>query len=408
MAQLWQRALQEAVRSVDELKGYLPLTAQEEAGLRAVVQRFPMQIPRSYLRLIDVRDPNDPIRSLVIPACEELRGGGMLDTSGESDNTRVPGLQHKYRATALILRSNRCAAYCRYCFRKRLCDRSQPSSDETIRDLEPAAEYIRHHPEITNVLISGGDPLVTANHRLDGLLSTLREIEHVRIIRIGSKVPVFLPLRITADPGLLEVLSRHTSGDKRLYIVTHVDHPRELTDEAMRAIECLLEAGVVLVNQAVLLRGVNDNPETLRDLFNRLAEAGVAPYYVFQCRPVTGSLHSRVPLAQGYAIVEAAKQGCSGLAKHLRYVMSHYSGKLEIVGVQGERLQRRIYLKYHQARDPRDEGRFFSRPLPADACWLDDLPADDLAVSGASPRDFRSDQRPPPTGAVEGQNLIRT
>jgi lysine 2,3-aminomutase len=384
MAQLWQRALQEAIRSVDELKNYVPLTAQEEAGLRAVVRRFPMQVPRSYLRLIDVRDPNDPIRNLVIPACEELRGGGMLDTSGEADNTRVPGLQHKYRATALILGTNRCAAYCRYCFRKRLCDRSRPSSDEAIRELEPTVEYIRRHPEITNVLISGGDPLVMANHRLDELLSALREIDHVRIIRIGSKVPVFLPIRITADPDLLEMLSRHSSGDKRLYVVTHVDHPRELTEEAMQAFERLLGAGVVLVNQAVLLRGINDNPETLRDLFNRLAEAGVAPYYVFQCRPVTGSLHSRVPLARGYAIVEAAKRGCSGLAKRLRYVMSHYSGKVEIVGVEAEGLERRIYLKYHQARDPRDEGRFFSRPLPTDACWLDDLPAEEPALSGAA------------------------
>jgi KamA family protein len=384
MAQLWQRELQEAVRSVDELKRYVTLTAQEEAGLRSVVRRFPMQVPRSYLRLIDPRDPNDPIRNLVIPACEELRGGGMLDTSGESDNTRVPGLQHKYRATALILGNDRCAAYCRYCFRKRLFDRSQPSGGEAIRDLEPAIEYIRQHPEITNVLISGGDPLVMSNDRLDGLLSALREVEHVRVIRIGSKVPVFLPLRITSDPGLLEVLSRHTRADKRLYIVTHVDHPRELTDEAVRAMEGLLRAGVILVNQAVLLRRVNDNPETLRDLLNRLAEAGVAPYYVFQCRPVTGSLHSRVPLARGYAVVEAAKRGCSGLAKRLRYVMSHYSGKLEIVGVQGEGLERRIFLKYQQARDPRDEGRFFSRPLSLDACWLDELPAEEPVLSGAS------------------------
>ncbi len=384
MAQLWQRALQEAVRSVDELKTYVPLTAQEEAGLRSVVRRFPMQVPRSYLRLIDVRDPNDPIRNLVVPACEELQGGGMLDTSGESDNTRVPGLQHKYRATAVILGYNRCAAYCRYCFRKRLFDRTGPSNTEAIRDLQPALEYIRSHPEITNVLITGGDPLIMSNERLDGLLSALRAIGHVRIIRIGSKVPVFLPIRITSDPGLLDVLARHTSGDKRLYVVTHIDHPRELTGEAIRAMDGLLKAGVALANQAVLLRRINDNPETLRDLFNRLAEAGVAPYYVFQCRPVTGSLHSRVPLARGYAIVEAAKRGCSGLAKRLRYVMSHYSGKLEIVGVEGEGLERRVFLKYQQARDRRDEGRFFSRRLPAEACWFDDLPVDEPVVSGAS------------------------
>lgn len=384
MAQRWQKALQNAVRNVDELKSVLPLTAQEEAGLRAVVRQFPMQIPRSYLSLIDASDPNDPIRNLIVPACEELRSGGMLDTSGEADNTRVPGLQHKYRATALILSNDMCAAYCRYCFRKRLFDRSQPSGSEAIRDLEPALAYIRQHPEITNVLVSGGDPLVMATPRLDALLSALRKIEHVRIIRIGSKVPVFLPVRITSDPGLLKVLSRHGRRDKRLYVVTHVDHPRELTREAMRAFERLQEAGVVLVNQTVLLRRINDNPETLRDLFNRLAEAGVAPYYVFQCRPVMGSLHSRVPLARGYALVEAAKRGCSGLAKRVRYVMSHYSGKLEIVGVQGQGLERRVFLKYQQARDPRDEGRFFSRPLPADACWLDELPTEEPAASGAS------------------------
>lgn len=384
MAELWQKALQEAVRDVDELKLYLPLAAEEEAGLRAVVRSFPMQIPRSYLRLIDVRNPNDPIRNLVVPACEELHGGGTMDTSGEADNTRVLGLQHKYRATAVILSNNMCAAYCRYCFRKRLFDRDGTSGGETIRDLEPALEYIRQHTEINNVLITGGDPLVMASLRLDRLLSALRSIEHVRIIRIGSKVPVFLPARITSDPGLLDVLSRHSRGDRRLYIVTHVDHPRELTAEALQAIERLTEAGVVLVNQAVLLRRVNDNPETLRDLFSRLAEVGVAPYYLFQCRPVTGSLHSRVPLARGYAIVEAAKRGCSGLAKRLRYAMSHYSGKLEIVGVEGEALQRRIYLKYHQARDPRDEGRFFSRPLPADAAWFDELPAREFALAAAA------------------------
>jgi lysine 2,3-aminomutase len=369
----WQKELQNAVRDIEELRQYIHLTPEEGEDLRQVVAEFPMQIPRSYLKLIDPSDPNDPIRKLVVPEARERQVGGMLDTSGESDNVRVRGLQHKYRATALILTNNMCAAYCRYCFRKRLFCREEPQS-ETIHDLEPALDYIRRHEEINNVLISGGDPLVLGTEKLERLLKALRKIEHVRTIRIGSKVPAFLPTRITSDSELVEVLSRHSRPERRLYLVTHFDHPRELTKEALRAITKLARAGVALVNQAVLVRGINDNPVTLRELFNRLSDAGVAPYYIFQCRPVKGSLRLQVPLARGYSIVESAKRGCGGLGKRLRYIMSHYSGKIEVVGVLEEKGERRVYLKYHQARDPRDVGRFFWRPLPADACWLDQLP----------------------------------
>lgn len=369
----WQRELRNAVRDIEELRQYIDLAPEEEEGLRRVIHEFPMQIPRSYLKLIDPSDPNDPIRKLVVPEVRELRVGGMLDTSGESDNVRVRGLQHKYRATALMLTNNMCAAYCRYCFRKRLFCREEPQS-ETIRDLEPALDYIRQHEEINNVLISGGDPLVLATTKLDRLLKALRKIDHVRTIRIGSKALAFLPSRITSDPELVEVLSKHSRADRRLYVVGHFDHPRELSKEALRAIDMLGRAGVALVNQAVLVKGINDNPDTLGELLNRLSDAGVTPYYVFQCRPVKGSVHSQVPLARGYSIVESAKRGCGGLAKRLRYIMSHYSGKIEIVGVMEEGGERRIYLKYHQARDPKDVGRFFWRPLPASACWFDDLP----------------------------------
>lgn len=368
----WQKELRDAVRDIEELRRYVDLAPQEKEDLRQVVAQFPMQIPRSYLKLIDPSNPNDPIRKLVVPEARELRAGGLLDTSGEEDNVRVQGLQHKYRATALILTNNMCAAYCRYCFRKRLFCREEPQS-ETIRDLEPALDYIRRHEEINNVLITGGDPLVMATCKLDLLLKALRKIEHVHTIRIGSKVLAFLPTRITSDPELVEVLSRHSRPERRLYLVTHFDHPRELTKEAVRAIDMLVRAGVSLVNQAVLARGINDDPVILRELLNRLSDAGVAPYYLFQCRPVKGSVHSQVPLARGYSIVESAKRGCGGLAKRIRYVMSHYSGKIEVVGVLEERGERRIYLKYHQARDPGDVGRFFWRPLPANACWFDEL-----------------------------------
>jgi L-lysine 2,3-aminomutase len=209
--------------------------------------------------------------------------------------------------------------------------------------------------------------------RLDMILSRLCAIPHVRMIRLGTKTPAFLPFRITGDPELLDVLRKHGSPQRRLYVVVHYEHPRELTKESIEALNALLEAGCLLANQSVLVRGVNDRPAALRNLFNELSYVGVAPYYLFQCRPVKGSRTSQVPLEAGCAIFEEAKEGMSGLAKRAKYVMSHDSGKIEILGIRSTEHGKRIFFKYHQARNPADLGKIFARNLVPGAGWLDEV-----------------------------------
>lgn len=240
-----------------------------------------MRISPYYLSLIDWNDPDDPIRKMAVPSDEEMNLEGFYDTSGEAENTKMHGLQHKYSETALILATNRCAMYCRHCFRKRLVGLP---SEEILRHFEEAAEYISEHEEINNVLISGGDPLVLKNEIIERFLEKLEKIDHISFIRIGSRVPVTLPTRLS-DPKLQAIFRKYSRSDKRLHVVTQFNHPREITSQSIRAVNNLLKAGVLISNQTVLLRGVNDSPHTLASLMNKLVSIGVTPYYVFQCRP---------------------------------------------------------------------------------------------------------------------------
>jgi KamA family protein len=306
---------------------------------------------------------------MAVPSVNELDLEGFYDTSGEAKNTKMPGLQHKYSETALILATNRCAMYCRHCFRKRLVGLP---SEETLKRFEEAAEYIAKHEEINNVLISGGDPLVLKNEILERFLEALEKIDHIKFIRIGSRVPVTLPARLS-DPKILALFKKHSKRDKRLYIVTHFNHPREITPQSIGAVSNLLKAGVLLNNQTVLLRGVNDNPETLASLMNKLVSIGVAPYYVFQCRPVKRVKHHfQVPICEGLRIVEKAKANCNGHSKRFKYIMAHVTGKIEILGIMnGE-----IYFKYHQAKNRENLGMMFKRRVDEQAGWLDDFNRD--------------------------------
>jgi len=355
------------VCTVEELKQHIELDPQDEARLRKVTQIHPMRITEYYLSLIDRRDKDDPIRKLVLPLAEELDASGSYDTSGERLNTKVPGLQHKYPQTALLLVTNECTTYCRFCFRKRFVG---ISSDEIVRDVGEALDYIRSHEEINNVLISGGDPLVLPTRQIEHILHGLSAIPHIRFIRIGTKVPVTFPDRILNDEALLAMLSGYSVKGRRVYIVTHVNHPREITERFVNAIDKLIRSNVIVNNQTVLLRDVNDDPDILADLHNRLVGTGINPYYVFQCRPVKRvKRHFQVPLHKGYEIVENAKRKLSGYGKRFKYVMSHRTGKIEIVGIIGDE----IYLKYHQAKNPRNTGRLFKRKLNRTAAWLDEL-----------------------------------
>lgn len=343
------------------------LSADELAALQPVTDRYVFRVSDYYLSLIDWDDPDDPLRRIVIPSTAELDEFGVWDPSDEASNYVARGCQHKYRTTALLLVSDVCGAYCRFCFRKRLF---RPDAEsETSLDVSDGLAYIAGHPEINNVLLTGGDPLILSTRRLREILGALRAIPHVRIIRLGSKMPAFEPMRISNDAELLAVLAGHSLPDARIHIMAHFNHPRELTAEAGRCIAALQAAGTLLVNQTPLLCGVNDDPAVLAELLDRLSWAGVTPYYVFQDRPVAGNAGFEVPLREGYAIVEAAKARTSGLGKRVRFVMSHTTGKIEILAVAGDL----IYLKYHQARRPEDEGRFLVCSLPADATWFDQL-----------------------------------
>jgi len=361
-------AKQGYICTLDELKKYLKLTPSEERKLSEVIKIHPMKITRYYASLINPKDKNDPIKHLIVPSVDELNSEGSYDVSGEGENTKSPGLQHKYPQTALILSTNRCAAYCRHCFRKRLV--GLPTK-EILNRFEDAINYIKKHKEIDNVLISGGDPLVLPTKIIEKFLQLLTPISHLKYIRFGSRVPVVLPERITKDKKLLEIFEKYRKK-KKIFLVTHFCHPRELTPSACRAVRALHKRGIAVHNQAVLLKKVNDNPKVLAELFNKLIENKVLPYYLFQCRPVSRVKHHfQIPLERGYKIFEQAKKNTSGhiLCRRFKYVMSHKTGKIEIIGILGNE----IFFKYHQAKNPKDKGRFFKKKLKKGAAWLDDL-----------------------------------
>jgi len=358
--------LENIIDSVEQVAHKLGLSYDEKEQLKQVAQIHPMRVSPYYLSLIDWNDPNDPIRKMAVPSVEELNLDGFYDTSGEAENTKMPGLQHKYAETALILSTNRCAVYCRHCFRKRLVGLP---TEEIVKRFEDAAEYIENHTEINNVLVSGGDPLVLSNEVIERFLELLTKINHLSFIRFGSRTPVTLPSRLI-DPELLALFKKYSQMDKRLYVVTQFNHPKEITPQSISAVSKLLKAGVLMSNQTVLLKGVNDNPETLATLMDKLVSIGVAPYYVFQCRPVKRvKSHFQVPICEGVRIVEKAKANCNGHSKRFKYAMSHITGKIEILGIMnGE-----IYFKYHEAKDREKLGLMFKRQVDEKAGWLDDF-----------------------------------
>jgi KamA family protein len=335
------------------------------AEIEAVTERYAFRANTYYLGLIDWDDPDDPIRRIIIPAAEELADWGRLDASNEHAYTKVPGCEHKYEYTGVLLVNDVCGGFCRFCFRKRLF---LDDNDEVQRDVGPGLEYIRAHPEINNVLLTGGDALLLSTKRIEHILSELRAIDHVQIIRFGSKMPAFNPFRITDDPALLETLERYSWDDKKIYVMTHFNHPRELTPQAIEGVNLLQKAGVVTANQTPLLRGVNDDPMVLGELFNKLSYAGVPPYYVFIGRPTMGNLHFAVPIEEAFETFEKARMMCSGLAMRARLVMSHATGKIEIVG----RTEHETFFRYHRAADPTDKARFMVFPSNPEAYWFDD------------------------------------
>ncbi|MCF2140392.1 MAG: KamA family radical SAM protein [Candidatus Lokiarchaeota archaeon] len=329
-----------------------------------VVKKFPMRSTPYYLSLINWDDEADPIAKMVIPSQDELNYKDIGTITHEHDNTKLFGLQHKYDQTALILVSNECASYCRYCFRKRFVGLHQK---EIMHNFEKAVEYIKDHPEINNVLLSGGDPLILSNQNIKRILELLDELPQLKFIRIGSKVPVTFPSRITNDPELLDILKDYSKPNRRIHLQTHFNHPKEITKESISAIDALISANVLIQNQSVLLRGVNDDPKILAELLNSLVGIGVNPYYVFQCRPFTYKPSAfQVPLWEGIDIINEARKYLNGQSKRFKFCMSHATGKIEIIGKMGDE----ILFKYHQSKYPENHNKIFTRKLPKDEVWL--------------------------------------
>ncbi|MET4359247.1 lysine 2,3-aminomutase [Bradyrhizobium sp. RT9b] len=324
-------------------------------------------VTRSYRQQIADSGYYDQLKYIVEPSVKEFDSPGAFDTSGEHDNTVVPGLQHKYEQTGLLLVTNRCASYCRFCFRKRLVGRE---SDEIVPDVAKVGQYIGGHPEMTNVLLSGGDPFVLSTAKLDEILTHLLPIPHLNSIRIGTKLLAFEPKRFD-DPALTAFFKRIRDAGKTAVLVTHFDHIGEISVDAERNIRNLRAQEVQFLNQSVLLAGVNDDPEILAATFSKCHQIGVRPYYLFQGRPVKGASHFQVPLRRGSEITRGINQRLAGIEKTFKYIMSHYTGKIEILDVGDDG---RVYMRYHQNKSPDKIGKIFSRPYTERACWVDDLP----------------------------------
>jgi len=351
---------------ITRIEGVTELSGQERARLNPITDEYVFRLNDYYKQLINWNDPDDPIQKLVIPGVAGLNEYGKLDASNGHSNYAVPGCQHKYESTALLLVSEVCGAYCRFCFRKRLF---RNDVHETSLDVSGGIQYISEHPEINNVLLTGGDSLMLSTNKIEGVLRQLRDIPHVRVIRFGSKLAAFNPMRIYEDDQLLETLAKYSKPASRIYLMAHFNHPSELTPQAYQAIAALQKAGVITVNQTPILAGINDHPLVLADLLSKLSWAGVTPYYVFQNRPVAGNAAFVVPFAEAYQTIEEAKAKTSGLGKRVKYVMSHATGKIEVLAVQ----DKKIYLKYHQARNKADLGRFMTFDLRPGDAWFDEL-----------------------------------
>ncbi|RUM28913.1 MAG: KamA family radical SAM protein [Aquifex sp.] len=354
------------LKYIIDLKFIEEIPEGERRELEKVTEKFAFRTNTYYNSLINWDDPNDPIRRIVIPTTEELEVWGKLDASNESKYMKVHGLEHKYTDTALLLVTDVCGIYCRFCFRKRLF---MNDNDEVARDVSEGLEYIKNHPEINNVLLTGGDPLILATFKLEKILKALAEIPHVRIVRIGSKMLAVNPFRVLDDPKLLELFKWfNTETGKKLYLMNHFNHPKELTREAKKAVELVQKTGTTLTNQTPILKGINDDFETLKTLLEELSFIGVPPYYVFQCRPTAGNKAYSTPIEETIDLVEAVRAEVSGLAARVRYVMSHETGKIEILG----KTEDLIFFRYHRAADPENKGKFMVFRRNPEAHWFDD------------------------------------
>ncbi len=304
----WHWQINNRIRTSRQLRAMLSLSEEEQAALEQVGGKLPLGITPYYMGLLPADDASHPLRRTVVPTVNEFeKGAGEADDPlGEEAQSPVPGLVHRYPDRVLLLLLDFCSTYCRYCTRSRLV--GQGNLHPSRSRLERALEYIRNTPTIRDVLLSGGDPLVLNDERLDWILTRLRQIPHVEVIRIGTKMPAVLPQRITAK--LVRMLRRHHP----LWMSLHFTHPEECTSQAYRACATLANAGIPLGSQTVLLRGINDSVHTMTALVHHLLRMRVRPYYLYQCDPITGSAHFRTSIDKGLEIIHGLRGFTSGYA----------------------------------------------------------------------------------------------
>lgn len=304
----WKWQIRNSVRDAEGLKKYLVLTEDEEIGLQQAAEKgeLPTGITPHYLSLMDPQNPQDPLRRQLIPHRDEWipTSWDLRDPLGEEEREVVPFLVHRYPDRVLLLATDRCASYCRFCTRKRMVGQGPTP---TLDHLLPALEYIQSHPEIHEVIVSGGDALMLSDDRLLSLITQIREIKHIDVIRLATRMLAFAPQRITKE--LLGKLQEHHP----IYILSHFNHPHEISEQSKKAITMLINHGFPILNQTVLLRGINDHSDILAKLFRSLNVLRVRPYYLHQCDLAPGTNHFRVPLEQAISILASLRGHISGL-----------------------------------------------------------------------------------------------
>ena len=320
----WRSACKNSVTTINDLAELIPMKIEEKAGLAQVAKTFHMRITPYFLSLIqDASDPQDPIRRQCVPSIEEIRGGvhESIDPLGEEKTSPFPCLVHRYPDRVLLLVTGRCFMYCRHCTRKRLWKHRTP--EPALKDIDQALEYVKENKQIREIVISGGDPLVLQTEKLDYILSKASSIRSVEAIRIGTRTPVVLPSRI--DEALCEVLEKYDN----LWINVQFNHPREITQQSIEACRKIQKCGIPLSNQSVLLKGINDDPETMSELCQKLQSARIRPYYLFQCDPVVGAYHFITSIWKGVELIEKMRGHTSGMCVP-NYVVDGIDGKGKI------------------------------------------------------------------------------
>jgi lysine 2,3-aminomutase len=305
----WRWQLRNRIRDLDKLERIVTLSDDERGVIEQIGGRLPVGITPYYAAQMDLSDPLDPIRVTLVPqGAELLKGPGEAeDPLGEDHDSAVPGLVHRYPDRVLFLVTNFCAVYCRYCTRARLVGHTGEFHFNPAQ-YKQAIDYIAAHPEIRDVLISGGDPLTMADDRIEGLLASLRAIPHVEFLRIGTKVPAVLPQRIT--PEFVAMLKKYHP----LWMSIHFMHPNEITPEVSVALSRLADAGIPLGSQTVLVKDVNDNVPTMKNLMHGLLKNRVRPYYIYQCDPIVGSSHLRTSVSKGLEVIAGLRGHTTGYA----------------------------------------------------------------------------------------------